>query len=51
VSEEKEPRPEKKTLGERAKELVQDVLEALEDLVPQPDLVPVPTNGGRRRRR
>lgn len=50
VSDEKD-RPEK-SLKDRARELVEDVLEALEDLLPLPEprLVPIPAPSRPRRR-
>jgi hypothetical protein len=48
-----EKKPEEKTLADRAKELLQGLLEALEDFVPQPEpeLIPVRIPARRRRRR
>jgi hypothetical protein len=49
-----EEKPLKERLKDRAKQLVQDILEAIEDLfpMPEPELIPVRVEGrGRRRRR
>lgn len=41
---------ERKSLGERLRELAEELLESLDSLLqPQPELVPVPVRGGRRR--
>ncbi len=50
MTEQKKP-SKKKSLADRAKEFVKDILEALEDMVtPQPELIPVPIDRHRRRR-
>jgi hypothetical protein len=41
-------REKKKSLKDRAQELVQGVSEALESLFPQPQLLPIPVSGNSR---
>lgn len=48
-----EDKPTRESVKERAKKLVQQILEAIEDMfpMPEPELIPVRVEGRRRRRR